>query len=101
MNDYETEVQVFLSTNNEVNSNYDQTRWKITDRKIDWIGGNGEQDLESHIKKLVEDVFSNSNAEISGKIYWQGEDDEDTGTILVQGSDVQTVFGKIIYNCPQ
>jgi len=96
MEGYETEVITELSLSSiHPEIKYDFTRWKITDRKIEWIGSKNEQDIETHLQKLSQDVFENCQIMISGRLQWQGEDHEDFGTILVDENKVITQFGKI------
>lgn len=91
---YETEVISHLTLKSKVDlefQKYDFTRWKINDERIEWIGGKNDQDIEPHLQKLIEDVFG-----ISGSVEWQGEDDEDYGTLTIKNNKVTTIFGKQI-----
>lgn len=89
--DYETEVIADLKINGCIDI-YDKTKWIINKGQVKWNGGKNGEEIDKYLEELVEDVF-NAKATISGKVSWDGEDDEDFGYYEV-GKNVKCYFGK-------
>jgi len=89
--DYETNLSVNLTTSQNMGE-LDYDVWSIKGNKIEWNGDKREQDIEEKLKKLIKNVFG--DIKVEGSIKWQGEDNEDFGTILVKDNFVETQFQK-------
>lgn len=62
-----------------------------------WDGGEKFYNYVEWLRYLVEHFFRPWGRKLDGEIYWQGEDPDDRGKIVVTANEIQTFVAKITY----
>ena len=75
-------------------------QWIITDNYLQWDRGEKFYHYEAWLTYLIEHFFEPWGYKLSGEVSWQGEDDNDRGTIYVKDNVVEAVEDDITNKGP-
>jgi len=73
-------------------------QWMMDEDKqtIDWDGGEKFYEYEEWLTYLIERILKPRGYKLSGSVYWSGEEDEDTGEIIIK-DNVMTVKSALVF----
>lgn len=74
-------------------------QWEITEdgTELRWDGGEKFYNYIEWLRYYIKHFFSKWGVLLNGEIYWEGEDSEDLGKIVVKDNVVKTLTGKVTY----
>ena len=73
-------------------------QWILRDEEtLAWDEGEKFYEYINWLKYLINHFFAKWGIELNGEIYWDGEDCEDKGLIVVENNNVIVKYAKIIY----
>jgi hypothetical protein len=75
-------------------------QWIVNEKEncLEWDGGEKFYNYEEWLDYLIDNFFEPLGYVLNGDIQWQGEDDDDCGTIHVEDNIISTEMGMHVYS---
>ena len=68
-------------------------QWKVTEDALEWDGGEKFYNYEEWLEYLIDNFFEPLGYILNGEIAWQGEENDDFGTISVEDNIISMNYG--------
>ena len=72
-------------------------QWVITNDVLEWDGGEKFYNYVEWLEYLIKHFFKPLGYELNGTVYYEGEDPDDFGKIIVSDNYVKVVYGHRVY----
>lgn len=73
-------------------------QWVIEGDRLVWDGGEKFYDYVKWLEYLIKHFFTPSGYVLNGAVFYDGEDPDDFGKIIVTNNIVRVVYGKRVYD---